>query len=106
MGVNGGIPELVTLAASSYFMGLTDLRFRHAQHSMVLVPMDSPGCIERMLPVMNMYDEPYGHGEVVFGNVIAQEPSSPVQEGFEMRRAGSARPGAIACDCWGWQNWH
>lgn len=43
---------------------------RHAQHSMVLVPMDSPGIsIKRMLPVFGFYDEPHGHGEVWFDNV-------------------------------------
>ena len=53
------------------FMGLTDpTSHRHARHSMVLVPRDSPGVkIERMLPAMGRYDEPYGHGEVSFHQV-------------------------------------
>jgi acyl-CoA dehydrogenase len=53
------------------FMGVTDGQAdRHRQHSMVLVPLDTPGVkIERMLPVFGEYDEPYGHGEVSFDNV-------------------------------------
>lgn len=43
---------------------------RHQQHSMVLVPIDTPGIkIERMLQVFGDYDAPHGHGEVVFDNV-------------------------------------
>ncbi|MGC4998809.1 acyl-CoA dehydrogenase family protein [Streptomyces sp. DT195] len=53
------------------FMGLTDPEApRHARHSMVLVPLDTPGVrIERMLPVYGYLDEPYGHGEVSFTDV-------------------------------------
>ncbi|MFG2821642.1 acyl-CoA dehydrogenase family protein [Kitasatospora sp. NPDC048365] len=53
------------------FMGLTDPQApRHARHSMVLVPLDTPGVrIERMLPVYGYLDEPYGHGEVSFTDV-------------------------------------
>jgi acyl-CoA dehydrogenase len=43
---------------------------RHHQHSMVLVPLDTPGVeIQRMLPVFGDYDEPAGHGEVHFCGV-------------------------------------
>ena len=53
------------------FMGLTDSNApKHAQHSMVLVPVDTPGVvIERMLPVFGAYDAPFGHGQVLFDNV-------------------------------------
>lgn len=43
---------------------------RHKQHSMVLVPLDSPGVeIKRMLTTFGAYDGPSGHGEVHFNNV-------------------------------------
>ncbi|MFC0624983.1 acyl-CoA dehydrogenase family protein [Kribbella deserti] len=53
------------------FMGLTDPEaHRYARHTMVLVPRDTPGVtVERLLPAMSRYDEPYGHGEVNFENV-------------------------------------
>ena len=53
------------------FMGLTDpAAERHRRHSMVLVPLPTPGVtIERMLPVFGDYDAPHGHGEVVFRDV-------------------------------------
>jgi acyl-CoA dehydrogenase len=53
------------------FMGLTDpAADRHARHTMVLVPRDTPGVrIERKLTAMGMYDEPLGHAEVTFTDV-------------------------------------
>ncbi len=53
------------------FMGLTDPQAdRHHQHSMVLVPFDTPGVdIVRMIPAMGFYDAPLGHGEVSFTDV-------------------------------------
>lgn len=59
-------------AKIAIFMAHTpdDNKDRHHQHSMVLVPLDSPGVqIERMLPVFGEFDAPHGHGEVSFDNV-------------------------------------
>jgi acyl-CoA dehydrogenase len=43
---------------------------KHARHSMVLVPIDTPGVrVERMLDTMGFFDEPFGHGEVSFTDV-------------------------------------
>ena len=53
------------------FMGVTNpLASKHQRHSMVLVPLDTPGVkIERMVPVFGSYDPPFGHGEVSFTDV-------------------------------------
>jgi acyl-CoA dehydrogenase len=53
------------------FMGLTDPRAdRYHRHSMVLVPLDTPGVrVERMLTAMGFEDTPGGHGEVSFSDV-------------------------------------
>jgi alkylation response protein AidB-like acyl-CoA dehydrogenase len=53
------------------FMGVTDATaHRYAQHSMVLVPRDTPGVtVERMLGVMGFHDAPSGHGQVRFDGV-------------------------------------
>jgi acyl-CoA dehydrogenase len=53
------------------FMGLTDPRAdRYHRHSMVLVPLDTPGVkVERMLGALGFSDAPGGHGEVSFTDV-------------------------------------
>jgi acyl-CoA dehydrogenase len=63
------------------FMGVTDPDAdRHHRHSMVLVPVDTPGVkVERVLDTMGLYDEPLGHGEVSFTD--ARVPLSNVVSG-------------------------
>lgn len=53
------------------YMALTDpTAHRYSQHSMVLVPIDTPGVkVERLLTTMGFWDEPGGHGEVSFTDV-------------------------------------
>jgi acyl-CoA dehydrogenase len=60
------------------FMGLTDPDAdRHHQHSMVLVPLETPGVkVERMLQTMGFFDAPAGHGEMSFSDV--RLPSSSI----------------------------
>jgi len=58
-------------AQVAIFMGLSNPENdKHNQHSMVIVPLDTPGVsITRMLNACGEYDAPYGHGEVDFSNV-------------------------------------
>ena len=58
-------------AKVAIFMGLSNPEAaKHEQHSMVLVPLDTPGIeIKRMLTASGDYDAPYGHGEIEFNQV-------------------------------------
>jgi len=79
-------------------MGKTDPEAnRHAQQSMMILDMDSPGVrIERMLSVYGYDHAPHGHGEVVLENVRVPAENILLGEGrgFEIAQ-GRLGPGRI-----------
>ena len=70
---------------------------RHRRHTMVMVPLDTPGItVERLLTTMGVQDEPVGHAEVSFDEVRVPRENILLGEGraFEIAQ-GRLGPGRV-----------
>jgi len=85
-------------AKIAIFMGLSNPENdKHSQHSMVIVPLDTPGVeVKRMLTACGDYDAPFGHGEMEFTNVRVPKANLLVGmgKGFAIAQ-GRLGPGRI-----------
>lgn len=80
------------------FLGISNPEAeRHQRHSLVLVPLETPGVrIVRMLPCFGDYDPPAGHGEVEFEDVRVPRSSlvGELGQGFALAQ-GRLGPGRV-----------